>query len=87
MKKNFIVSYEIYPFDIMVSVGETTEKLIKSFEKRGYHLSEKEKEDFTMEGVGRTVMFDSGATVLRLKSFRLNLKCCSNGAIELLSAA
>lgn len=66
---NFILSYELYPFDVMVSVGETTERIIKRINKTEYKLNEKEIAALEMNGRGRTVLLEGGGTVLRLKSF------------------
>ena len=70
---NFIVNWKVYPFDVMVSIGETTPIVIGRIEKLGYKLNTLEKDALEIKSsgrtVGRTVMLENGATVLRLKRF------------------
>jgi hypothetical protein len=66
IKKHFVVSWQIYPFDVLVSIGESHAELVKVLTKKGQVLGEKDKEILWMEGRGRTVMFDGGQTVIRL---------------------
>ena len=72
MRKNkpklFIQSWEIYPFDILFAFGVSEEALCKHLESLGHELSEKEKELLDCGGKqGRTVMFEGGQTVVRIK--------------------
>ena len=70
---NFIVPLVVYPFDIMFSIGETDNKLMKTLKKRlpkyAYNIC---KEDdcllnFNQMDNGRTLMLtDSGQTIVRL---------------------
>src|SRR3990167_1835207 len=69
-KKHFFVSWEVYPFSVLVSIGEHQSKVVKTIEKSGYKLDEEEKEKLWMTGVGRTMMLQGGQTILRLKSTR-----------------
>src|SRR3990167_6390434 len=66
MKKNFIIFWEIYPFEVMVSINEKHPDLVKRIEKSGYKLDEDEKEKLWMTGNGRTVMLKGGQTIMRL---------------------
>ena len=67
MRKHFIINYTIYPFDLLVSVGET-ENVIRIV------LEEKLPEDLHSDidavfndSKARTVMFEGGQTVIRFK--------------------
>ena len=68
--KNFIVSWKIYPFDVMVSVKERQEDIVKRIERTGYKLDADEKEKLWMTGQGRTVMLRGGQTILRLDTLK-----------------
>ena len=70
MKKNFIISWEIYPFDVMVSVKEGHGDIVKRIEKTKYKLNEEEKEKLWIEETnkGRTIMLRGGQTIIRLES-------------------
>ncbi|HQV54299.1 MAG TPA: hypothetical protein PLX17_02240 [Chitinophagaceae bacterium] len=69
-KLNFIIPLVIYPFDVMVSFGETNEEIDKHFKK--YNLS---ADDISMATItsktvqGRTVMFSTNQTLIRLVKF------------------
>lgn|SRR3990167_2014537 len=67
-KKHFIVSWEIYPFSVLVSIGEHQSKVVKIIEKSGYKLDDEEKEKLWMRGIGRTIMLGGGQTIMRLKN-------------------
>lgn len=66
---NFIVPLVIYPFDIMVSFGETNEQVEKNLKSKGI-LSDEDIElaMFRTETVnGRAVMFESNQSFIRLR--------------------
>ncbi|WP_080057182.1 hypothetical protein [Spirosoma aerolatum] len=64
---NFIISYGVYPFDLMVSIGEDTETVKKRLSKTNLSRLDIEQTDvYEIVGKGRTVMFSNGATLLRL---------------------
>jgi hypothetical protein len=73
MKKkslNFIVPLVIYPFDVMVSLGEKDEDVIKRLKKTNvqeseFHLIEMDGKP----GQGRAVIFDCGASIIRLWNY------------------
>lgn len=69
--KNFILSWELYPFDVMVSVGETTDQVLKRIRRTSYKLTDEEVEQLNMGPThkGRTVMLRGGQTILRLTRF------------------
>ena len=65
--KFILINYQVYPFDVLVCIGATYEQVIKEIEgKYKYQLSEKEKDKLYIEGTGRTVMLESGQTILQL---------------------
>jgi hypothetical protein len=73
MKKkpsNFIIPYQIYPIDLMVSVGEDYNVLYKILEKhlpKEYH-SEIDLCRFESENVlARVVMFTNNASLIRIR--------------------
>ena len=72
MKKNFIIPWEIYPFDVMVCIGECHGDIIKRIEKTGYKLSDEEKEKLWMIGKGRTVMLEGGQIILRVNKSKMD---------------
>lgn len=69
-KKIFIVNYEIYPFDCLVCIGSTTEEIVKYLKKLDRELSKEEIEAIELENIGRgrTIMLESGQTIIRLNS-------------------
>jgi hypothetical protein len=65
--KNFIIPLVIYPFDIMVSFGETDEQILKRWSH--YNLSEIDKNGLIMSDtvIGRFHMMECNASVIRFK--------------------
>lgn len=67
---NFIIPLVVYPFDVMISIGETNEQIDKHLSK--YNLT---PEDVSLATItsstvqGRTVMFSSNQTLIRLKDY------------------
>jgi hypothetical protein len=54
----------------MVSVGETTERVIARIHQTTYRLTDEEREHLEMrQQVGRTVMLRGGQTIIRLRRF------------------
>ena len=65
---NFILPLVVYPFDVMVSFGESNAEMDKYFKK--YNLSSEDVElaTFTSETVqGRAVMFSTNQSLIRLR--------------------
>ena len=62
---NFIVSLGVYPFDVMVSIGESDEEVRKQLENRGINVSQT---DFThsSQQSGRTAIFSENVVLLRI---------------------
>ena len=66
-KLNYIIKLEIYPFDIMFSFNETDEELIKTLDKYGIdHADHPWQFETDKHGIGRTCIFASGQTLVRL---------------------
>lgn len=64
---NFIVPLIIYPFDVMISFGETNQEIDKHFEKYGLTAEDIDSATITSPTVqGRTVMFSTNQTLIRL---------------------
>lgn len=86
-KLNFIIPLVIYPFDVMVSFGETNEEIDKHFKK--YNLS---ADDISMATItsrtvqGRTVMFSSNQTLIRLINYPKSFKDYGNLQHEIFHA-
>ena len=65
--KNFVIPLNIYPFDVMVSFGQTDEELLKNLSKCLTIEQIKNKELWSdNEKDGRTVIFSSGQTLIRM---------------------
>lgn len=74
---NFIVPQGTYPFDVMVSIGETDEQLFPKLKKKlpeEHHYAIPEYASFKPTTCGRYVMFPTGASLLRLREAPINAK-------------
>lgn len=60
----FVVSWVVFPFDILVCNGSGREDIVKYIKGLGYELDEEENEHLKMHGNGRTVMLKGGQTIL-----------------------
>lgn len=67
-KQNFIIPYILYPFDVMVSIGETREEVEKRIEKN-YKLCDDERDAISLQGLGKTAMLKGGQTIIRVDRF------------------
>lgn len=67
--KNFIISLDIYPFDVMISVGEDNKTLFKRLIKCGINENEAKLADYENIGDARYCLFSTGQSLLRIKSF------------------
>lgn len=68
--KNFIVKIGHYPFDCMVSFGETDDQVSKGLKKLKIEATNNNDCKFDGDGsVGRVVEFTSGQYLLRLRYF------------------
>lgn len=63
--KHFIVSYEVYPFDLMVSFNEPKDIFIKRLKNRmPEDMHHEVDEEFLCKYTARTVMFSGGMTAI-----------------------
>lgn len=66
-KLNFIIPLIIYPFDVMVSFGESNEEMDKHLNKYGLTADDVSLATITSKTVqGRSVMFASNQTLIRM---------------------
>jgi hypothetical protein len=72
MKKNVVIKWDLYPYDVMLSVGETTDDVVRRLKRLRYKIDKDETDDLNMSNDGRTVMLKGGQTVIRLKDFQNN---------------
>ena len=63
--QNFIIPLVVYPFDIMVSIGETDEQLKKRFKRYNIDYSDYFEHELSR---GRSTLFTSGQTVIRFRT-------------------
>lgn len=67
---NFVLSWQLYPHDVMVSVGETEAQVLRRIRRTAYELTPDEIEQLSFKGrVGRTVMLRGGQTILWVQRF------------------
>lgn len=62
--KNFIISYHVYAYDLMVSLGQTDKELSRDLKKYGMEFNDDLKAGIGSKG--RAMMFNNGATIIRL---------------------
>ena len=66
--KNFIIPLVVYPFDIMVSLGETDEQLFHKFKKTNVEENEYDNAKYGSNNCrGRYCLFRCGASLIRLR--------------------
>lgn len=65
--KNFIIKGTIYPFDIMVSIGEADEELYKKLKQNGIDCNDEAWKYPNITIKGRCVSFSGNQTLIRLK--------------------
>lgn len=65
--KPFVVDLHIYPFDVLVCIGQTNAEVVREVRRRVKHLSQDEERALCMDSMARTVMLDCGGVVLRFK--------------------
>ena len=67
-KKNFIIPLVVYPFDVMVSIGESNEEITSRLEALNISTQDIELIIFNDETVqGRAVMLSSNQTIIRIR--------------------
>ncbi len=65
---NFVIPYVIYPFDVMVSIGEDDEVLKKKLIKHGANVNNTDLSHHHTQR-GRCIMFEDHQTLIRLYQF------------------
>lgn len=65
----FVVSWQIFPFDVLVCLGNPKKEILKWINRTKYKLSEGEVEAITITGMGRTIILRGGQTILWLKNY------------------
>ena len=66
--KHFIVDHGTYPFDVLVCFDMSDDEVEEALNKLGHEINEEEKEVIKCIGEGRTVMLETGQTVLRVNT-------------------
>lgn len=84
MKDNFIIPYVIYPFEAMVSLGESDEEVNNSLIKWG--IDKKEAIIDSYLAAGQAFMFEQGQTLIRLKVYPTTYKNLATLQHEILHA-
>lgn len=72
-KLNIIIPLVVYPFDVMVSIGQTDKEL--SLELLKYGIDDIRELLLSETVRGRTIMFEGNQTVIRLKVFDAAVLC------------
>lgn len=62
---NFIVELVVYPFDVMVSIGETDEEVKRKLKKYDVQWDE----SLTMHGIGKFLINKENKSLIRLKHY------------------
>lgn len=73
MGKNIIIPLVIYPFDLMVSINQSDKDL--SLELLRYGIDDISELVLSETIRGRTIMYDTNQTVIRLKSLDISVLC------------
>lgn len=72
-KQNFTIPLVVYPFDVMVSFGQTDDELLKTLSKSLTDDKMINKDVWSdNEKEGRTIMFLSGQTLIRMLKVERN---------------
>lgn len=67
--KIFIVSWQVFPYDVMVCLGSKYEDIIKRIGKTGYKLNQEELEAIKVNGNGRTILLRGGQCILWIPDY------------------
>jgi hypothetical protein len=87
-KFNFIIDYQIYPFDLMVSIGESFEELKRKVHHRVLEEDIPVFADFNCEGLGHTmILMKTGATILWVRKYEKTPEWRASLAHEVCHAA
>lgn len=61
---NFIIEYKVYPFELMISLGQTDAEVQKTLKRRNVDAT---IDYLSLRGNGRCIMFEGGQTLIRVK--------------------
>lgn len=70
--KNFIIPLVVYPFDVMVSLGETDVEVVNRLNKFGIDTSDNSMWNFEENGIGRCIIFPTNQLLLRLAHYPIS---------------
>ncbi len=80
-KMNFIIPLVVYPFDVMVSFGQTNEEVEVLFEEYNLTAEDVSIATITSNTVrGRTVMFSTNQTLIRIVEYPVS--CLDYGNLQ-----
>lgn len=85
-KKMFVINHGSYPFDVLFCIDTPYEEVLKELKKLGQNLTQREKEELEMQGIGRTVMLCNYQTVIQIKSLKDKNRHKANIAHEIFHA-
>jgi hypothetical protein len=65
--KNFIIPLVVFPFDVMVSIGQDSDSLFKELIKRGVPENDVQMAEYENIGTARYCLFSTGQSLIRIK--------------------
>jgi hypothetical protein len=80
---NFVIPLVIYPFDVMVSLGETDEQLKKAWVGK-YNLEW--RDDMILSGNGKCIITDGNQTLIRARYYPTDNQDCGTLQHEIFHA-
>lgn len=63
---NFIIPLVVYPFDVMISLGENDEALFAKLKKHGVDITDTNLHVYSDTAEGRCVLFKGNQTLIRM---------------------
>ena len=67
---NFVIPLVVYPFDVMVSFGESDDVLFAKLKKKGVDITDTNLSVYSDTQRGRTIMFKGNQTLIRMYELR-----------------
>lgn len=83
---NIVIPLVVYPFDVMVSLGESDEILFAHLKKKGVDYLDVSLDHYSDTQRGRTVMFKGNQTLIRMYELRETAEWYGNLAHEIFHA-
>lgn len=65
----FIVPLVVYPFDVMVSINESNDNIVKLLKKYNVDYSDVDVQQISETRKGRTILFKGNQTLIRMFDF------------------